>query len=187
MKVDLPRRAVEQVGTSDDVGHAQRVVVNHHCQLIGELAISPAHHEVASVAAQGLRDAALQAVVEADRAVVHAHPQGSRRAAAGALAASAGVDRPVDALQRRVGDLAAAAGARVDVVRQLGQGRLVGGDTLALPDHRSVVRQSKGCQRVENGLGGAVCAAWRVEVFDAQVPGAADRARVQPAGQRGEQ
>jgi len=47
--VDLPRGRVEQVRAAHHVGDSLRRVIHHHRQLVGELAVGPAHHEVADL------------------------------------------------------------------------------------------------------------------------------------------
>src|SRR5205807_7652725 len=85
---DLPGRAVEQVGTADDVRHPLQRIVHDHRQLIGERPVAAADDDVPALA-QLEAALPLRPVLEADGSVIDAKARGSGSPALRSVAARA--------------------------------------------------------------------------------------------------
>ncbi|KAF1858364.1 hypothetical protein Lal_00014870 [Lupinus albus] len=187
------RTASAPVGTAHDVRHALLGIVHDDGQLVRPVAVRTLQDEIAGFAGQPLRDDAGHAVLERDHVrarLRHAQAQAARTAARReAMAARAGIDRGAvrrDA-EARIGDLAAVAAARVHVAGEAVVRRLVQMLAAALPHDLAVGRHAQALQQVEDLFGGAGHAAAFVDVFDAHQPGALVGARIEIAGQRGDE
>ncbi len=105
VKFQLARGCVEQVGAAHHIGDAHQCIVHHHGQLVGEDAVSTAHHEVAGLPLQVLFLFAGNFVVKDDGARRHFAAQCKLffTVAQAAVAAGAGVNRMLSAVGRACG------------------------------------------------------------------------------------
>jgi len=190
LQPDLPRCRIEQVRAAHDVGDALSGVVDDHGQLVGVLPVGAFQHKVADLALDVVDDPALDAVGEINARALREQALGARRASREqALAAGAGINRTVDAADRRIGDFPAAAGAGVHQVaffQDLERGAI---DVIArtLVQHRFVPVHAEGFQRPQDRVGCAGHGTLPVDVVDAQQPGAPVRAGVEMAADSGHQ
>ena len=115
LQQDLARRRLQQVGAPHDVGHMLLRIVDDDRELVGVQRVAPLEDEIADVARDVLRDAALHAILEDDRFGCDAQALGGGHVGRDrGVAAGSRIDRAFDALQRRVGDLLARAATAID-------------------------------------------------------------------------
>jgi hypothetical protein len=70
-------RRLQQVGAPHDIGDRLLGIVDHHCELVSVQAVAALEDEVAHVARDILRDAALHAIDDLDGGDVHAETIGA--------------------------------------------------------------------------------------------------------------
>src|SRR3954468_6668593 len=187
LQMKLAAGRVEQIGATHHVGDALLGVVHHDGELIGDLAVRAIQNEVADFSRQILLARPLDAVHERYRVPTHVETQGARGLAGRqAVPAGSGIDlRAVHSeAERRIGDLTTRATAPIRAALQLLERRLVARAAQTLIEDRSVPGEPEALEGAQNIVGNAWLRARRVEVFDAQEPAAAGRARIEPARRR---
>jgi hypothetical protein len=176
----LPQRRLQQVRAAHHLGDALGGVVDHHGELVGPQAVSPADHEGAFLVTGIAAHLALDAVDEGLHAGVHVEPPGHRdtagrrRGGAAGMATAAGVQ--LRARQRT--------GKGTAFLHQLRQGLRIVAVAPALPDNLAVPGEAVVFEAVQDGIGRTGLFARWIEVLDAHQPAATGGPRVQPAGQR---
>ena len=114
------REKVQQVRAAHHVRNALGMVVNHHSELIREKTIGACDDKIADVALNILRDHTLYGVDKGHLGALRAHSRSTCCATSGqAIAASAGIHRPINAMRGGICDLATRAGAAVRAALRL--------------------------------------------------------------------
>ncbi len=175
LQIKLAGRRIEQVGAAHHIGDALPGVIQHHGQLIGNQAVAAANDEIADLAAQMLAELALHTIDEDVFTIGYAQADGSILEAATGGAAEAGVGARV------AFELLARAGARIRqaFIQQPFDGVPIRSVTFALAQHVAVPFEAVALQRLDDSPLGAGHLPWRIDVFHAQQPKAADRTGVE--------
>src|ERR1700694_5923714 len=188
LQIDLPRRGVEQVRTAHHVRNTLFGVVDHHCQLICELAVGTIHEEIADIALHRLLTDALYAVREAYRIGHRSQAQGPRRLSRRqTISAGSRINASRRETQRGIRDFLPDAAAGICHVSKPFKRVAVKLSALALIDHRIVPLEPEVFERPHDLVSGAGLLARRVQILDAHQPPSARRARIEPAGERSDQ
>ncbi len=188
LEMDLPRGRVEQIRAAHDVCDALFAVVDHHGKLVGIEPVGPPQHEVADVALQHLRDAALDPILETELHGVGTHAQRACSATCETVPAGAGIHRRAIRceLSCRVRNLGARARAGIDIPcsPQCIERGLIVLAPHALVQNFAIPLKSECFQCAQDGISSAGLGAGLIEVLDPDQPLALCGARIQPACQR---
>ena len=186
--MDLPRCRIEEIRAAHDIGDALLGVVHRDGELIGIHAVCAIEHEIADLrvpdpARCGPALASSNAILASCGADAPRRAVASRRQA---FAARSRIHVTFDARDCGIGDLAAAAGARIDAALppQLVQRAVIRFGARALMNDGAVPFHAAGGERSQYVFQRARRDARRIEIFDAHEPCSAVHARFEKAAHR---